>query len=301
MLFRYVRTVSHFCSNSSSPVPRLLLLRYNIAPKVAVLDCVSSNRCFSSDTSSTVPSEAAAENNSLKSVVKNFSFSSIFQLWKNKPIQQEKEKEESVVEEVKNTTPPSAIDLALTSVVKVFTVSSKPRLFQPWQISMQSECSGSGFVISGKKIITNAHVVANHTSVKVRKHGSPTKYKAKVRAIGHECDLAILEIDNDEFWEGMSFLELGDIPLMQDTVAVVGYPCGGDSISVTKGVVSRVEQILYPLEYSQPWNTASSSTELLAVQIDAAINPGNSGGPVIMGNKVIGVAFESLFWSDNIG
>lgn len=83
-----------------------------------------------------------------------------------------------------------------------------------------------GFVIAGKKIITNAHVVANHTSVKVRKHGSPTKYKAKVWAIGHECDLAILEIANDEFWEGMSFLELGDIPLMQDTVAVVGYPCG---------------------------------------------------------------------------
>lgn len=55
--------------------------------------------------------------------------------------------------------------------------------------------------------------------------------------------------------------------------------------------MSRVEQI----EYSH------SSTELLAVQIDAAINSGNSGGPVIMGNKVAGVAFESLFWSDNIG
>lgn len=51
------------------------------------------------------------------------------------------------MEEVKNKTPLSAIDLALTSVVKVFTVSSKPRLFQPWQISMQSECSGSGINI----------------------------------------------------------------------------------------------------------------------------------------------------------
>lgn len=54
------------------------------------------------------------------------------------------EKEESIVDEAKKTTPPSAIDLALNSVVKVFTVSSKPRLFQPWQISMQNECSGSG-------------------------------------------------------------------------------------------------------------------------------------------------------------
>uniref|UniRef100_A0A0D3C258 Protease Do-like PDZ domain-containing protein n=1 Tax=Brassica oleracea var. oleracea TaxID=109376 RepID=A0A0D3C258_BRAOL len=201
------------------------------------------------------------------------------------------EKEESIVDEAKKTTPPSAIDLALNSVVKVFTVSSKPRLFQPWQISMQNECSGSGFLISGKKIITNAHVVDNHTSVKVQKHGSATKYKAKVRMIGHECDLAILEVDNDEFWEGMNFLELGDVPKLQEEVHLVGYPCGGDSISVTKGVVSRVEL----KEYSH------SSTELLTVQIDAAINSGNSGGPVFLGNKVAGVAFEGLFWSDGIG
>ncbi|ESQ28815.1 hypothetical protein EUTSA_v10019498mg, partial [Eutrema salsugineum] len=33
----------------------------------------------------------------------------------------------------------------------------------------------------------------------------------------------------------------------------------------------------------------------------AAINSGNSGGPVIMGDRVVGVAFESLFWSDGIG
>jgi hypothetical protein len=28
---------------------------------------------------------------------------------------------------------------------------------------------------------------------------------------------------------------------MQDSVTVVGYPLGGDTISVTKGVVSRIE------------------------------------------------------------
>lgn len=55
--------------------------------------------------------------------------------------------------------------------------------------------------------------------------------------------------------------------------------------------MSRVE----PREYSH------SSTELLAIQIDAAINSGNSGGPVIMGDKVAGVAFESLDDSENIG
>jgi S1-C subfamily serine protease len=83
-----------------------------------------------------------------------------------------------------------------------------------------------GFVISGRTIVTNAHVVADHTFVLVRKHGSPTKYRAEVQAVGHECDLALLTVDSEEFWDGMNSLELGDIPFLQEGVAVVGYPQG---------------------------------------------------------------------------
>ncbi|CAN1217664.1 Protease Do-like 10, mitochondrial [Linum perenne] len=115
----------------------------------------------------------------------------------------------------------------------------------------------------------------------VRKHGSPTKYKAQVQVVGHECDLAVLLVENDEFWEGMTSLELGEVPCLQESVAVVG----GDNISVTKGIVSRVE----PTQY------VHSATNLMAIQIDAAINPGNSGGPAIMGEKVVGVAFQNLY------
>ncbi|OMO52713.1 Peptidase S1 [Corchorus olitorius] len=184
-----------------------------------------------------------------------------------------------------------AIDLALDSVVKIFTVTSSPNYFLPWQNKSQRETMGSGFVIPGKKILTNAHVVADHTFVLVRKHGSPTKYRAEVQAVGHECDLAILVVESLEFWKGMNFLELGDIPFLQEAVAVVGYPQGGDNISVTKGVVSRVE----PTQY------VHGATQLMAIQIDAAINPGNSGGPAIMGNKVAGVAFQNLSGAENIG
>ncbi|CAK9137755.1 unnamed protein product [Ilex paraguariensis] len=185
----------------------------------------------------------------------------------------------------------SAIELALDSVVKIFTVSSSPNYFLPWQNKSQRETTGSGFIIPGKRILTNAHVVADHTFVLVRKHGSPTKYRANVQAVGHECDLAILVVEREEFWEGMHFLELGDIPFLQEAVAVVGYPQGGDNISVTKGVVSRVE----PTQY------VHGATQLLAIQIDAAINPGNSGGPAIMGDKVAGVAFQNLSGAENIG
>lgn len=185
----------------------------------------------------------------------------------------------------------SAIEIALDSVVKIFTVSSSPSYFLPWQNKSQRESMGSGFVIPGKRVLTNAHVVADQTFVLVRKHGSPTKYRAEVQAVGHECDLAILVVESEEFWDGMNFLELGDVPFLQEAVAVVGYPQGGDNISVTKGVVSRVE----PTQY------VHGATQLMAIQIDAAINPGNSGGPAIMGNKVAGVAFQNLAGAENIG
>ncbi|XP_020216973.1 protease Do-like 10, mitochondrial [Cajanus cajan] len=185
----------------------------------------------------------------------------------------------------------TAVDLALNSVVKVFTVSCSPNYLLPWQNKSQRETTGSGFVILGRKILTNAHVVADHSFVLVRKHGCPTKYRAEVKAVGHECDLAILVIENEEFWDGMIPLELGDVPFLQEAVAVVGYPQGGDNISVTKGVVSRVE----PTQY------VHGASQLMAIQIDAAINPGNSGGPAIMSNKVAGVAFQNLSGAENIG
>lgn len=72
------------------------------------------------------------------------------------------------------------------------------------------------------------------------------------------------------------------------------YPVGGECISITAGVVSRVEMTVY----------AQAEQELLSIQIDAAINPGNSGGPVVNDDgEVVGVAFQSLDGSDveNIG
>ncbi|KAL9283464.1 putative peptidase Do [Arabidopsis thaliana] len=175
----------------------------------------------------------------------------------------------------------SAIDSVLDSVVKIFCSCSEPDVAKPWKNSWEGLATGSGFAIFGRRILTNAHVVEDHSYLQVKKHGSPTKYRAIVEAVGDECDLAILAVDNEEFWEDLNPLELGDIPSIGETIFAVGYPCGGVTISVTKGIVSRVEVDDY----------CHSSTELLTIQIDATVRCGNSGGPVIRGNKVV-VVFQ---------
>ncbi|CAI0446092.1 unnamed protein product [Linum tenue] len=138
-------------------------------------------------------------------------------------------------------------------------------------------------MIGNGKLLTNAHCVEYQTQVKVKRRGDDTKYVAKVLARGVDCDIALLAVESEQFWEGAEPLQLGHLPHLQETVTVVGYPLGGDTISVTKGVVSRIEVTSY----------AHGSSDLLGIQIDAAINPGNSGGPAFNDRgECIGVAFQ---------
>jgi hypothetical protein len=110
--------------------------------------------------------------------------------------------------------------------------------------------------------------------------------------VGHDCDLALLEVEESQFYNGVDPLEFGPLPKVRSTVVTYGYPAGGEQISYTRGVVSRIELQTY---------AHIGNRSLLGVQTDAAINPGNSGGPVIQDDKVIGVAFQGMPGLENAG
>jgi S1-C subfamily serine protease len=179
------------------------------------------------------------------------------------------------------------------SVVKIFVVTCSPNYSNPWQMEHQAHSTSSGFIFRERLIMCNAHGVTYAKTIRVRKHSDPTakKYTAQVLHVGHDCDLAILTVKEDKFWENTKPLQLGGIPQLQDSIVVVGYPTGGDNICVTKGVVSRVNFVTY----------SHGMKSLLSIQIDAAINPGNSGGPCLQGDNVVGVAFQAHTNKQNIG
>lgn len=116
----------------------------------------------------------------------------------------------------------------------------------PWQVKAQKSCNGSGFMIQHDQltrcVVTNAHVVENANSILVRRHGTARRFTAKVLCLGYQCDLALLTVDDEAFWRDAPLLQLssGDFPHLQQSVIAVGYPTGGDAISVTSGVVSRI-------------------------------------------------------------
>ena len=151
--------------------------------------------------------------------------------------------------------------------------------------------TGSGAIIEGGFILTNAHVVANQAFLEVQRYGERKRYIAKVFAVSHQADLALLKVEEKTFAVGVTPLTFGTLPEVEQKIVVYGYPMGGATLSATIGVVSRVEHHTY----------AHSGETFLAVQVDAAVNPGNSGGPALSDGKIVGVVMQVISKSQNIG
>jgi len=178
------------------------------------------------------------------------------------------------------------------SVVKIFSIKRFSSYSVPWQYkNYNEESTASGAILDGNRIITNAHAVSDSVYIQVKKANDPTKYTASIESIGHDADLAILTVNDPTFFEGTIPLNIGGLPSLQEAVSAYGFPEGGDKVSITKGVVSRIEQTKY----------VHDGFYLISVQIDAAINSGNSGGPVISNGNLVGIAMQTLNGSDNIG
>lgn len=178
------------------------------------------------------------------------------------------------------------------SIVRIEAATQVPNYREPWKAGRFSGGIGTGFLIGPNQFLTNAHVVSNARRLLITMHGSPRKHPARIVHIAHDCDLALLEVEDPTPFLGKQTLKIGSVPKLESQVRVIGYPVGGNRISVTRGVVSRIDFNAY---------SHSRSDQHLVVQIDAAINPGNSGGPVLQNGHVVGVAFQGLRSADNTG
>jgi S1-C subfamily serine protease len=176
-------------------------------------------------------------------------------------------------------------------VVKIHASQQGPDLLRPWTKSSPRQVKGSGVVIDGKRILTNAHVVKYASQIYVQPNQSATHIPARIDAIAPGIDLAILKLDDESFFDNRGSLSFAEeLPRVKDTINVYGYPTGGTELSVTQGIISRIEYTDY---YYQ--------TSGLRIQVDAALNFGNSGGPAVSDGKLVGLVFSLIQNAQNIG
>ena len=192
---------------------------------------------------------------------------------------------------VKSDPPPPKVDPVENSVVKIFATLRTPDPFKPWTKQAPRDITGTGVVIEGRRILTNAHVALYASQMQIQANQSGDKQSATVEFIAPGIDLAVLKLDDESFFSTHpALIRAAKLPTVKDSVLVYGFPTGGSNLSITKGIVSRIEFAGYNFPVSG-----------LRIQIDAAINPGNSGGPALAGDEMIGLAFSRLGGADNIG
>ena len=87
------------------------------------------------------------------------------------------------------------------SVVKIFSTVRYADPYRPWTKQSPEDITGSGVVIEGKRILTNAHVVNYASQVQIQANQAGDKISAKVEAIAPGIDLAVLKLDDESFFD----------------------------------------------------------------------------------------------------
>lgn len=190
-----------------------------------------------------------------------------------------------------NTLPTIAASEIEDSVVKVFAAKQSFNFIEPWKNNSILRSFATGFMVGNNRILTNAHAVSNAPYIQIRFGNNPKKYDVELEYISDDYDLALLKFTDESDIPKVKPLKLSESLKLKEKVIVYGYPMGGDKLSITEGIVSRIQLHKY----------AFSQKKYTTIQTDAAINPGNSGGPVLLDGKVIGVAFQGVTMANNIG
>jgi S1-C subfamily serine protease len=170
------------------------------------------------------------------------------------------------------------------SVVRVFASLRLPNPVRPWARQNPVEVMGTGVVIEGKAVLTNAHIVLYAGEVFVQPARGGDRVSARVASIGSGIDLATLKLEDESFFDRRPPVPRAEKrPAGNDVVVLLGFPAGGTGLAVSRGVVSRVDYAPY-----------NDSTEGLRIQVDAVAGPGNSGGPALVDGKMVGLVFRRV-------
>ncbi|MFF2653795.1 S1C family serine protease [Streptomyces sp. NPDC058045] len=207
------------------------------------------------------------------------------------------------------TVPGTAVAASSKGTVAGVAAAVSPSIVEISAASGGGQSTGSGVIVtSDGEIVTNNHVVAGASQIKVTLDGG-RRYTAKVVGTDPKKDLALIKLHGASGLKAASLGDSGRLAVGEQVVAI-GSP-EGLSGTVTSGIVSALHRDVtvpvdqqqgsqggqgggqWPFEYGgRQFNgdPGSSTTTYKAIQTDASLNPGNSGGALInMSGQIVGI------------
>ena len=173
----------------------------------------------------------------------------------------------------------AAMGLPWNTVVGVVASVREPDLDQPWQTKSPTQARSAGVVIGPGLVLCAANTIANAVSIRVRLAGGDEVVTARVRAVSHDRDHALLEVDAVR---GIAHVELAELPQLGDEVAIAGF--ADDAPSVVRGVVSSIDVVRH----------SHSQRHLLALAVDVNVDEVIGFGPTFHGSKLAGVVIQKV-------
>ncbi len=137
----------------------------------------------------------------------------------------------------------------------------------------ESESEGTAFYVAPHEVLTNAHVLAGHTTFSVNGH------PAEVALYDPENDLAVLRVPSQS---ATPYSFVNGLPATNTKIQVIGFPLNGTrtrAVGYVEGELKGQGRDIY--------NQKVIAKTVIALEVN--INPGNSGSPVLANGQVVGV------------
>lgn len=151
----------------------------------------------------------------------------------------------------------------------------------------RGQAAGTGMVISSSgEVLTNNHVIADSSTVRVELVATGDTHTAKVLGYDVKDDVALLKIDNVSNLQTVSFADAAKVAIGDSVVAIGNAGGRGGDPTVTSGSVTALGQKVTAGDSGR----GDSETLVGMIEINAPIEPGDSGGPLVNSDgQVIGM------------
>jgi putative serine protease PepD len=167
----------------------------------------------------------------------------------------------------------AALEGSVVSIETEISIQQGPAL-------ATGEGAGTGIVLDGGLILTNAHVVADATSITVTASGGDNPRDATLVASDEAADIAVLQVDDTSGLVPATLGDSSEVAVGDDVIAIGNALALEGGLTVTSGIVSAADREV----------DTDNGTMTGLIQTDAAISSGNSGGPLVnTAGEVIGI------------
>jgi len=146
----------------------------------------------------------------------------------------------------------------------------------PW-VTNRKQTNKNGVVLSGKRILTTADDVSGSVLVRVQKDGESKKYNAKFIWVDYYANLAVLEVEDDDFWAGL------EPAVLADTVPQSG------NLHILRWNSGRLESREAEIERLMVGKSQTSYVEYLQLQVTSEIDAAGWAEVVVQGDQVAGL------------